>query len=566
MNNVFTLTKILIKSSGEIFPQKNKNAKNRSNKITFLWLVPLLVFSAIMIIVPFFFMAYAVAKGTSEIGMQNILLVMAVPTITILILILSAFLVISFFYLSVDNSLLLPLPLKPWQIILARLFVCFFYIYIIEFLLLAPIFIGYGMGMGASLMFYISIVVLLFLLPVIPVMIVLLLTSFFMRFINITKHRDAFTLISSLFIIIISVGFSVLMQSFSSNMEFDPSMIENLKELEILFLNSYSNFMPFIKPAIYSLISDTLPALLNLCLYILINVGSLAIFTVILNKYYFKTILGTGENSSKRVVLSSKKFERATGVKSTFLSYLSKEWKMIYRSPTYLLNFVIVIFIMPIMFVVVFAFSGEAFDIALLVQELGLSNFRTSTVFLIVFTILMFFNSMSMASSTAISREGINAWFMKTIPVSPMKQINAKVAIGTFLSFLTIVIMTIFISTIGLGDWLDVLLLNVAILPWVLGLNYLGILLDLAKPKLEWTNEAAAAKNNMNSFYYLLIDLAVTFVFVGITIGLYALNNISIEIPFLVVFIALFLLGCLLCSGLVRIIKNKKEKIFDSIS
>ena len=104
--------------------------------------------------------------------------------------------------------------------------------------------------------------------------------------------------------------------------------------------------------------------------------------------------------------------------------------------------------------------------------------------------ITQFFMMMSYTYVTAISRDGQNAVFMKYIPVSYYKQIQYKampaILLNGIMIGLTLLILYAIIPNLGIITYLSVFV--IAMLLNILQ-SQLMVVVDLKRPKLEWTTE-----------------------------------------------------------------------------
>jgi ABC-2 type transport system permease protein len=132
----------------------------------------------------------------------------------------------------------------------------------------------------------------------------------------------------------------------------------------------------------------------------------------------------------------------------------------------------------------------------------------------------LFLSGMCMVTSTAISREGPLFFVMKYIPVSYRTQLNAKAFVGLVLNIAALLLTAIVIQVFVMAPahiFAGVLAL---MMPGAVLLNYLGLFIDLAKPKLNWENEQAAVKQNINVMFVMLagIVLALLLVLLGMVL------------------------------------------------
>ena len=136
-------------------------------------------------------------------------------------------------------------------------------------------------------------------------------------------------------------------------------------------------------------------------------------------------------------------------------------------------------------------------------------KFLLLIVLLGLISITLFLCSMNMTSSSAISRMGKSAEFIKTIPVKPSTILYSKIFIGTLLSDFVSLVLIILFAAIGIINIFDATLLFVLLCSFNLLDNHIGLLFDLRKPFLNWPNETAAVKNNLNTLWGVLLSYGV---------------------------------------------------------
>ena len=528
MSKTLLLTKVLIKSIYDTDTQKRKRKINLGP----LGVVAIVLLLVASLSVPLFLLMKDVATSLATIQATPLIINVILPIASLVIMILSIFTIISVFFLSTDNAILLPLPLKPSQLLLARFFSSLFVTYLIELVILLPLFIGLGVGAALPIDFYFLTVIVIIGLPIIPVAIIGLIMTYVTRFTNMAKHKDLLTYISFFFILAISLGFNFAFSSMMTSIEFDPtSLVSALESLSVQLNGILTTLFPFMLPASTALTATSLVTrLLNALLYVGINGVALVLFAYFGGIMYHKTILGSGENPSKKKELSNDDFGKNTRHTSVLGSYIGVEWKLMARSPIYFMNLIIIIVLLPVILVASMVFSmagtGANMDLSDIVALLGGSGgfqIANANSFLIGLAIMIFLCSVSMISSTSISRMGTNAYFVKYIPVQPFTQLRAKMFWGIASSIVLVLIM------LGLFIYLDVMTLVDAIILFIpsIGviylLNYMGLFVDLKRPKLNWTTEASAVKSNLNSLIVMLASWALG----GILIAAATLLNLN---------------------------------------
>jgi ABC-2 type transport system permease protein len=376
-----------------------------------------------------------------------------------------------------------------------------------------------------------------------------------MRFGNITKSKDKFTYIALVISLLFGVSCSMLPSYFVDLENIDPSQISNIGQT----ISRFTNYvMPFLRPAITAL-STTSPliAILNTLLFIIISLAAVGLFLLISSKVYLKGVMNGSESKSKKKKNDSLKLAKETKRSSVFKTYALKEWRIMFRTPIYNMNLIVVDLIM----IVIFGFSfiggnasGEEGKLMLNeILKFRLPSNNGGFIFFILAGTL-FFNGVSAIAATAISREGKTAWFMKFIPVSPILQINAKIFFGVIVHLFVPTLLLIVSLVIGMITIVDFIFILIPFILVTIYLNYWCILIDLARPKLNWDNETVAVKQNMNSLFCLFIAFLLALLMAGIgfiltyantireNIGWTNLTFISIIAGVVLILVSLFML------------------------
>jgi ABC-2 type transport system permease protein len=193
------------------------------------------------------------------------------------------------------------------------------------------------------------------------------------------------------------------------------------------------------------------------------------------------------------------------------------------RTPIFLLNGTLVVVLFPALFVVMATIdkggagsggSGGGDPMALLKAMISANPM---TVILATALFMTICGSINGTASSTFSREGAQFWISRVIPVAPREQVAAK-----FLhSYLVAALGVITAGIVGAA----VLHLEVAHLAAAAGLalvagvlfTVLGMIIDLARPLLDWANPQKAIKQNLNVLLAMLADIGIlTFVFFGV--------------------------------------------------
>jgi len=242
-------------------------------------------------------------------------------------------LVVSIFFLSNDSHIYLAMPIRPYQLFLARFISTLLTSYILEFVLLFPIYLSFNIVTKAGPLIYLNEVLLFFSMPFLPISITFIITMIIDSIVHIQKHREAFSFIYSILMIvgIIAIEFVVQFALPSDNISEDIALIAQAKELmksqaeSLSFLNFINHFV------VDGFVSEQMSGVLSMLIFVGISLVVLCVISWISNIFYQKSIMGEEESTSKK---SHLKETKSSYHHSKFLSYVSKEWKMIARSPS----------------------------------------------------------------------------------------------------------------------------------------------------------------------------------------------------------------------------------------
>ncbi|MDD3705878.1 MAG: hypothetical protein PHC45_07445, partial [Clostridiaceae bacterium] len=411
MSRYLILTVIMLKNSDML----NLRSGKFGNKSIKGVLISLLIFAAFLPMMlgigNIVMTGYA---ALSEIQQEGLILGMGFSISSLTIFFFGIFYVMSIFYFSKDIESLLPLPLKPSEILAAKFTVVLLYEYLTEAVFLAPILIGFGIASKTGLLYYLYSTLLFLVLPVLPLVYASVISMLIMGFTNLAKNKDRFRIVGGIIAMFLAIGLNVVITRLTGS-----SM--NALELQKLLEqgnNSYVGIMSGIffsnRFAVMALLnSETLKGFVNLTLFIFICALFVMLFLSFGEGIYYKGVVGMSETSAKRRKLSVAELGRYGMQKSALKAYTIKELKLLFRTPVYFMNCVLMNFILPVFIILPFLVQPEE------MKELqGLTVFlkdgRGSAIALAVtFGISVFVTSTNGIAASAISREGTNIFVCK---------------------------------------------------------------------------------------------------------------------------------------------------------
>jgi len=491
-----------------------------------LW-EPILVLFAVVIgggslLVLYSFLLLGVFMGGQGIGHPEIVLTFAFMATQLLILIFGIFYIMSVFYFSNDMNILIPLPLRPAEVLGVKFIIILIGEYLIALPMLLPAFIIYGLGTWSNIFYWLKGLILVLMAPILPLVIAAIFVILLMRFINIRKSKDLMVVLGSLLGLFLGIGVNFLTQSIpqGNEKEFITSLIESNTGL----IEAIGNKFP---PSIWATLGLTSPGWQGLGYFLLFIGLSLLLLAVLLwlgNAFFYKGYLSGQEVQRKAKAISAGDMEkRALKTASPVVALFKREWKLFIRTPIYFMNGIAGMIMVPFLMLMPLATQTEEMSE---VVSLAKDPKYAPIAALVSLGIMLFASSMNLISSTSISREGRTFWISKLIPVSPKDQVLAKLIHSSCLSLIALILIAL-----PLYFLLDMLLYRLIIIIFIgllanILINILGLIIDLLRPKLEWNDPQEAIKQNLNAFLAMLAVMFIMFILGGIAV-LLALKGIS---------------------------------------
>ena len=552
MDKVIKLTKIFLKNSfSNMDARMGISTKSKSKIIVYGLLF--LYFAGLII-----FLGYNLLDGLIAIHQETIFVGMILFMIFGLGIIQTIFSSINILYFTKDSEYLLPLPLKPYQIILARTNVMLIAEYVIIFLIGFIPLVMYGILTGAGIVYYLTMILAVILVPILPVLLISMLVMFIMSFAKLTKNRNRFQLFATLLVLAIIIAISIStsgMKQDLTNEEMAQMVVQANGMIELV-----KGYVPTVDYLMEALTTNSLfTAIVEVLKTLGITIIGFIVYMLIAQKIYFKGLVGNlfgGGASSSNKEINQKEYRNS----KLYKSYVGKEFKNMARNPVFLMQCLIPAVLIPIiMVVVVYAgLNSDGMGLEQITQMIQQMSTNTFFIACIILGVIQFFTMFIYISITAISRDGENAVFMKYIPVSLYKQYMYKIIPNIIMNIVTIII------TLGMAEYLlrlpAITLIALFIVATIMGIlqSIAMIIVDLKRPKLNWDSEYAVAKQNLNLVFPVLLAMVNIVILVGFV---YLLKDIN-------VYVGVGILGILYIVATVitnKYLYNKQYELADKI-
>lgn len=390
-----------------------------------------------------------------------------------------------------DLPFLLSLPLSPRALFAARLTRAYPGALLMQGLFLLPAFAAYVAAYGA----YASIApAALFLLisPVVPAFIAALLTLLITRVSGVSRNAERMMTVIGL---IATLGIVAVTQLINGTARggFTPEQIAGIAQSAEEVTRMATRVFP---PAMWAARGVLGPSPAFLLLYALLCALLLAVIVLIGGKLYAKGALSASEGAP-RVKRGRVSYARG----GVLRAFAIRDARVILRSPLYAMNALSGALIVPVMLVFSLSSSGALTLIMGMLTE--------STLFMGALGVMAFVCLVDPAASTAHSREGKCAWLLGAMPVKPFTQYIGKVIPGLALSFAGCALIAIAGCVVFPAYAAAAILAAVAGCALAVPMTILGALPDALHPKLNWSTEQEAMKQNVNSLWGMLLPLPV---------------------------------------------------------
>ena len=441
---------------------------------------------------------------------------------SLLIFVFSLLAAPALFYFAKDVEYVLPLPLKPVQIIGAKFAVALAFEYILSLALMATMFVALRDFLPGGMLTFNTIITFLT-LPILPMVYSTVLVMLIMRVTRFGRNPDKYAMFVGIIAIVAALGFSMYAgQAFMIDGE---ALVEALQgapmamnTLNTVFVGNWFAAQAFEMGAAFG------GVFFNQLINVVIAVAAIGIFFFLAKILYFAGIIGLSESGAPSKKMTLEDISKNAKGQGQFNSYLMKELRLLFRSPTAFINSVLAAFIMPIILVIAIVPLMRSGELTEFMEMIIFSEPRTAAIIFAAMSAVGFLiGGMVSVTCTSISREGKNLFIMKYLPMSYATQLNAKAASGFVVIIPALLVMMIPLQVLFQAPVWVFICGTLLTLPGVVFINYIGLYIDLLRPKLTWDNENAAVKQNLNAFLLLVVSWAL--IALIIVLGVFLFNS-----------------------------------------
>ena len=558
IKNIFNLTEIFYKNSFDNKYFLNKKTKKINKKSIFLWFI-------VILMIAISYISFGIISELVKIGQPVLFLNIFFLLIMLIIIFQTILASTNVYFFSKDFEMMLPLPIKMEELLISKFNTVLINIYISELIFAFFPLIIYGICTYANLLYYFYVILILLIFPILPILFISTIMMFFMRLSKFIKNKDVFQVIITL--IFITVVFiiefvmsNIIINKIDNNVNINTeNVVQVFDDFYIKLENVFKGFLE-INPTINILKNyNKSIAIYNLFKIFFIDLIFFVLFIFIGKKYYLKNILKNNNyylNKNKKNNIENKL--KKINIKK---SYIKKEFKLLFKNPTFFMQCIFPILILMISMIIIVAVALPNVKAILLSDIFGNEiNFSQSLgVICLILGIIQILFTMSNISITAISRDGKNAKFMKILPVDFYKQFNYKtmpqIIVNLFIIIIVLILVKIMFPQFNLIYLF--LLFIIANLFNIINSKFM-VVVDLYKPNLNWKEDYEAVKSNNKIFQYVLT--------IFIILILIYFNKIFSDLNLIISCLLIILVLIILILLINKIIKLNIKKLFKKIN
>ncbi len=475
------------------------NFKNKKNR----WQI--IVFGLAMLsILPSYFLLVksldAIYDIYSQIGQRPMFLLSGFLMAQITVFVFGILYVMSKYYFSNDLVQLVPLPIKPSHILGSKFATLMISEYLTSLPVILPFIFIYGIKGGEGIIYWIYSLLLVATLPVIPLVLSSILVMFFMKYTNIGRKKDLIrTLSAVLFVVLlVYVQFKINSMAQKALLQGDDFLANLVRDSNLLVKNLGLGFPPSMWASLSLSNYLNMTGLLYLLIFVGVGILSFMAMMLLSEGLFFDGLIGNIEGSaSKGKTRRRLSIRDSTRQTKPYLALAKKEIIMLFKTPIYLFNSIGGVIIVPII-MVMSAVSGGGGDMD------SIAKFLETKPEFVVLAGIGFITVMGMLNSvgaTTFSREGKNLWIQRVLPIKTRDQITGRILSSVAIQVLGLAALLVALAFIMKLEISMIILIVVLGLLGSVPMTQLGMVIDIIRPLLTWTNPQQAMKQNLNVLF-----------------------------------------------------------------
>lgn len=559
----WTVVGVLLKDQFRAKPTANETKQKRKRRAVSTGLVYILIvvgFSPLLALI-----GYTIySLGALRLGMYAETVAFLILVCQGVVLLFSFQSILRNVFMCADGHRLLCLPLTSATIFAAKLFVAYLFETLTSVVMAVALLVPFGIGAGFSLSYFLMLLPVTVLLPVLPMFIGILLCIPLSMLLNRLKNHNVLRLVFQ--VLFFLAAMALYMVFLNSMYKFDGSGNGDVNALVVLLrslLENISGVVKYVYPVYWMGVTMTSAVWSDVLLGFL---GALVCATVMFLlavlcalPMYKRNLVGQNEGSS-----GARKKSVQFKQRGIVAELAVTDAKRMFRDKQFGLPALLGIVMLPI--ISVFMFVGfnagsegggalNSFPIYQLIAPLAL--------FAYMLLIGMSANPIVMYP---ISRENRAFYLLKTYPIGLSYIFKAKLLLSS-LSILAGYLLTGILSGILFDiDWIYVVFMTVSMSLYAFAQMCIVTIFDLKNPKLNWTNFNQSLKNSRTVWQSMLVSLVVILVIagIGVAFGFWYLYS-GMDYIITVMWISVIVLGVAFSAVSYKLLISMGNKLFARI-
>ena len=395
-------------------------------------------------------------------------------------------------YRESDLDLVSAFPLSGVDIVASRVFRLYFDNLVIGAAVIIPAFLVYGIMAGCGALFFISIIPVCIISPILPTAIASWIGILFAAIISRNRHKVLTEVILALVIVIGSFAVSGVISaktglgSTSITVSEKKKMDEQMKaEMAAALTEKMTGVEQAFPP--FKLISEVLQnaEFVGILIYTLISIAVIVPTVMVIGKNFFgiSRKLFSARNHKEYRMEELKK-------QSVITALVKKEAARYFSSGIYVSNTIV----NPVMALILAVALGFV-DLNKIVESAGKLPVEINVNNSIPFLLAVIYCMMTITASS-VSMEGKSWWIMRVLPIGTKEILGAKLLFNMiFMAPFYLVTEIIMLFTVNAGALERIWLIIIPGITIVFSILF-GLFLNLKFPKFNWENEVEVVKQS----------------------------------------------------------------------
>lgn len=401
-----------------------------------------------------------------------------------------------------DNDLLLSLPIPPKLILLSRMTTLSINCVLVNLIVWLPAVVMYQTAIFSPIALTTGIL-MCFAIAMISLAISCLL-GWLVAIILKNKITKIFlSVIGSLLLIFIVVIVRAFINFVMSG------IIQNINEINSFMTENASFLITFGQAACGDITSFMIILAISLILFIIVYIIMSKTFMFVVNS----------KSTAKRKVY------KQTEQKSNKISksLLNKEWSFFFKTPLYITNAGIGTILNILLLigscvgaVMIFQLGSEFTNLLNMLSntpDFISKCIKASPVFYCA--ILMFTIGLNIFGASSVSVEGKTFWILKSCPIKYFDIVKAKIKMAVYYSVIIPIACIIIFCIAFRQSPQTILIAIICVVSYSLLTTYLNTLIGVLRANLVWKNIAQPVKQNLAVLFSMLINIAITGIFIA---------------------------------------------------